>query len=117
MYPLKVFFYRTDRGNEPVREWLKGLSAPDKRIIGEDIKIVQYGWPIGMPVVRKVSRDLWEVRTRLNSRVARVLFTLDENNIVLLHGYIKKTNAIPKDDLELAVKRMKQVRSYYEADK
>ena len=49
--PLEVVFYRTESGNEPVRAWLQGLNKQDKKTIGGDIKTVQYGWPIGMPVV------------------------------------------------------------------
>ena len=109
-HPLNVFFYRTDNGNEPVREWLIGLSKGDKKRIGEDIKTVQYGWPIGMPVVRNISSGLWEVRSNLCNKISRGLFTLYGNNIVLLHGFIKKTAATPKDDLELALKRMKQIK-------
>jgi phage-related protein len=109
-HPLKVFFYRSDSGNEPVRDWLKGLSKDEKKQIGEDIKTVQYGWPIGMPVVKSLSQGLWEVRTNLDRRIARILFVLCDNNIILLHGFIKKTRTTPKDDIDLAVKRMKQVR-------
>jgi phage-related protein len=109
-HPLEVVFYRTDSGNEPVREWLKDLSKDDKKRIGEDIKTVQYGWPIGMPVVKPLHKGLWEIRTNLDHKISRVLFTLHENHIVLLHGFIKKTQATPKDDLDLAVKRMKQIK-------
>lgn len=61
--PLRVVFYRTASGNEPVREWLRGLSRAEKKIIGEDIKIIQFGWPLGMPLVRKLDTGLWEVRS------------------------------------------------------
>jgi phage-related protein len=74
--PLEVVFYRTESGNEPVREWLRGLGKQDKKAIGGDIKTVQYGWPIGMPVVRKMDPGLWEIRCRLDQRIARILFTV-----------------------------------------
>ena len=92
---LKVVFYRSERGNEPVREWLKSLSLDEKRIIGEDIKTVQFGWPLGMPVVRKMEPGLWEVRSRLPGRIARVLFTVKDGMMVLLHGFIKKSDKTP----------------------
>jgi len=103
---LEVLFYRTGSGNEPVRQWLKGLSKRDKKIIGGDIKTVQYGWPLGMPVVRKLDQDLWEVRSRLEQRIARVIFTVIAGKIVLLHGFIKKSQKTPREDLELAKDRM-----------
>jgi phage-related protein len=107
---LKVVFFRTERGNEPVREWLRSLSIEEKRIIGEDIKTVQFGWPLGMPVVRPMEPGLWEVRSRLPDRIARVLFTVNGNVMVLLHGFIKKSEKTPVDDLRLARQRLAQLR-------
>ena len=102
---LNVVFYRTSSGSEPVREWLRGLSKADKRAIGSDIKTVQYGWPIGMPVVRKLDTGLWEVRSRLDQHISRVLFTVHGETMVLLHGFIKKSQKTPKEDLQLAKDR------------
>jgi phage-related protein len=97
-------------GNEPVREWLKSFPREDRKTIGEDVKTVQFGWPLGMPVVRKLDKDLWEVRSRLRNRFARILFTVDDNVMVLLHGFIKKSQKIPKKDLEVAKRRIIQLR-------
>jgi phage-related protein len=104
---LSVNFYVTDAGTEPVRDWLKSLPAADKRRIGEDIKTVQYGWPLGMPLVRKMEPNLWEVRISLPGRIARVLFTLEGTIMVLLHGFIKKSPQTPLADLRIAKQRMK----------
>lgn len=108
--PLEVNFYKTESGKEPVREWLSSLTKDDKKVIGEDIKTVQFGWPLGMPLVEKIEPNLWEVRTRLKDGIARILFTLISQKIIIVHGFIKKSKKIPKDDLELAIKRMKLVR-------
>jgi phage-related protein len=107
---LRVVFYKTSLGNEPVRDWLKSLAWEDKKTIGEDIKTVQYGWPLGMPVVRKLAPGLWEVRSRVKNGMARVIFTVDQNVMVLLHGFIKKTQKTPQDDLNLARERLNQLR-------
>ena len=104
---LDVRFFKTDGGTEPVRDWLLELSATDRKTIGEDIKTVQFGWPLGMPLVRKLDKDLWEVRIHLESRIARVLFKVSAGKIVLLHGFIKKSQATPKADLDLAKDRMR----------
>ena len=102
---LPAHFYRLASGREPVREWLKGLDV-DRQIVGEDIKDVEYAWPIGMPLVRSLGYGLWEVRSALASgRIARVIFTVDHGCMVLLHGFLKKTQATPKADLDLARKR------------
>lgn len=102
---MEVAFYRMDSGGEPVRDWLRGLAKAEKRIIGGDIKTVQYGWPLGMPVVRKLEQDLWEIRSRLDKRIARVLFTVQGNTIIVLHGFIKKSQKITKAALVLARQR------------
>jgi len=101
---VPAIFYRTEAGGEPVREWLKGLSPEDRKRIGEDIKTVEFGWPIGMPVCRPLRDGIYEVRTSLaQNRIARVLFYIDKDGrMVLLHGFIKKTQKTPGEDLELA---------------
>ncbi len=104
---LQVRFYKTDAGTEPVRDWLRELSATDRKTIGEDIKTVQFGWPLGMPLVRKIEKDLWEIRVHLDARIARLLFTVSSGKIVLLHGFIKKSQATPQPDLKLAKDRMR----------
>lgn len=108
---LSVKFFKTPAGNEPVREWLVSLSKDDRRIIGVDIKTVQFGWPIGMPMVEKLEIGLWEVRTNgLSFGIARTIFTIEGNLMILLHGIIKKTNKIPRADMDLARKRLAYLR-------
>ncbi|MEY4863853.1 MAG: hypothetical protein RLZ51_1948 [Pseudomonadota bacterium] len=104
---LDVRFFRTNAGKEPVREWLKDLPAIERKTIGEDIKTVQFGWPLGMPLVRHLGGDIWEVRISLSNRIARVLFTMDGQDMVLLHGFIKKQQKTPGPDLDLAIERLK----------
>jgi phage-related protein len=103
---LPACFYRSDSGREPVREWLKGLDPEDRKATGEDIKDVEFSWPISMPLVRSLGRELWEVRSSLpDGRIARVIFCIDQERMVLLHGFIKKTQKTPQHDIELALKR------------
>ncbi len=101
---VPAIFYRTEAGREPLREWLKGLPADDRKRIGEDIKTVEFGWPIGMPVCRPLGGSIHEVRTSLaQNRIARVLFYIDKKSrMVLLHGFTKKTQKTPDEDLKLA---------------
>ncbi|NHR04680.1 type II toxin-antitoxin system RelE/ParE family toxin [Chromobacterium haemolyticum] len=106
---LDVCFYQTASGTEPVRDWLKALEAPDRKVIGAAIKTVQFGWPLGMPLVRKMAKDLWEVRIHLPGRIARVMFIVVAEAMVLLHGFIKKSQATAKEDLGLALARLKQL--------
>jgi phage-related protein len=108
---LDVRFFADESGNEPVREWLKTLPASERRTIGEDIKTVQFGWPRGMPLVRKLAKDLSEVRIHLMVRIARVLFTVVGHTMVLLHGFIKKSQATPPEEHDVAKQRLQQLRS------
>jgi phage-related protein len=106
---LPARFYRSDAGREPVREWLKSLDAEDRKVIGEDIKDVEFSWPIGLPLVRSLGRDLWEVRSSLpRGRIARVIFCIAEKQIILLHGFIKKTQRTPQSEIDLALKRKRE---------
>jgi phage-related protein len=102
-------FFKTANGNEPVREWLKCQTKDYKKSIGEDIKVVEKSWPIGCPLVKKLDKDLWEVRTNLTDGICRVFFTVFENYMVLLHSIIKKTRKTPKQDLNLAKSRRDKV--------
>jgi len=103
---LDVVFFRTEPGNEPMRDWLKELTRDDRRCVGCDIQIVQFRWPLGMPLVRKMDKALWEVRSRLaDGCISRVFFTVDNNEMVLLHGIVKKSRTTPKTDLNIAKTR------------
>jgi phage-related protein len=107
---LPAAFYELPSGREPVRDWLLDLDAVDRKIIGEDIKDVEFAWPIGMPLCRSLGRGLWEVRSDLpQGRIARVIFCVHLEQMVLLHGFIKKTQKALPADLELAVKRMRDL--------
>ena len=105
---LDVVFFRTGSGTEPVRRWLRSLPVSHKKAIGEDIKTVQFGWPLGMPLVEKLEPYLWEVRTKVPDGIARVLFTVDGHLMILLHGFIKKTKRIPTKEITTARSRLRQ---------
>lgn len=105
-------FYISSGGNEPVREWLKDLDEPDRHAIGQDLMRAQWRWPVGMPLCRPMGNGLWEIRTNLpSSRIARVLVCLYKDRLVALHGFIKKTQKTPADELTLAKKRQKELQS------
>lgn len=85
------FFFKMASGTEPVRDWLKTLRKEGRMMIGEDMLFVQYNWPIGKPLVDNLGDGLWELRSKLENRIARVIFCFHKRNIVALHGFIKKT--------------------------
>jgi len=106
---LDVVFYKSESGKEPVREWLKDLPKEDRRAIGEDIKTAQYGWPLGMPLIRKIERGLWEVRSNISAGIARVFFTVMDRTMILLHGFVKKSQKTPQNELDTARRRLNNV--------
>ena len=111
MKKLPVHFYQLDSGREPVREFLLDLGRPDSRIIGEDIKTVEQGWPIGMPVCKPLGQGLWEIRSNIShGRIARIIFCIHNEKICLLHGFVKKTQQTASLDMELAKKRQADLR-------
>ena len=107
---LTAVFYRASSGKEPVRDWLKGLPVEDRKAIGKDIATVEYSWPVGMPLCRSLQGALWEVRSNLGQgRISRVIFFNLNSQMVLLHGFIKKSQKTPLKDLQIAEQRMKEV--------
>ena len=115
MKRLPAKFFRSEGGVEPVKEWLKTLDREDCRIIGSDIKDVEFSFPIGLPLCRSLSgyKDLWEVRSKITrGRIARVIFYISNGEMILLHGFVKKSQKTPKKEIDLAVKRQKEHQKY-----
>ena len=107
---VPVRFYRTEAGGSPVLDWLRGLDRGDRHAIGLDLMRVQFGWPIGRPLVGSLKEGLWEVRSRLPSdRIARLILCFHDQTLVVLHGFIKKSQKTPAGDLAMARRRMKEV--------
>ena len=107
---ISLVFYRSDAGNEPVRDWLKALDRDDRHAVGLDLQRVQHRWPVGMPLCKALGGGLWEVRTSLPSRtIARVFICFHDGVLYALHAIVKKTQQTPNEALTLARKRMKDV--------
>ena len=91
------------------------LSREDRKTIGEDIATPEFCWPVGMPKcsAMKGAKGLYEIRSNISSgRIARVFFVLIGNQMVLLHGFVKKTQKTPGKELKLVTARMKEVQRY-----
>ena len=114
---LDVIFFRTASGNEPVREWLNSIGGDDEKTLSTDIQVAAEHWPqvLRTSLVKKMQgeENLWEVRQRISKgkRTARVLFTVDGSRMILLHGFIKKSQRTPLKDLRLARKRKELAKS------
>lgn len=103
---LEVIFYRSASGDDPAAEWIRSLPKADRQTIGKDLMKIQIGWPIGMPLVRKLESDLWEMRSNLRYGIARVLFTIEGKKMIVLHGFIKKTQKTPPAELQTVRQRL-----------
>lgn len=109
---LPAAFFQLASGKEPVRDWLFELSAEDRKIVGDDIRDLEFSWPIGLPLCRSLGGGLSEVRSNLtDGKIGRVIFCVANEQAVLLHGFVKKTQKTPKKDLDLATKRKKELDS------
>ena len=97
-------------GRQPVKEWILELSQEDRKRVDRDNQKVEFGWPPGLPYCRGLGNGLWEVRSDLtDGKIARVIFAVATGRMVLLHGFIKKTQQTPGRDLKLALKRIKEI--------
>ena len=111
MKKITSLFYETSAGNKPVREWLLSLDKDDRKIVGGDIKTIEYGWPVGMPTCKSLGKKLFEVRSNISDkRISRVIFVVIDEYMVLLHAFIKKTQKTEKSDLDLALNRLKDIK-------
>jgi len=90
---------------------LKELQSEHRKTIGEDIKTLQFGWPVGMPLARKMDEGLWELRSNISAGIARTFFTMFDDRIVLLHGFLKKPRKTPTKELAIAKRRLGKLRS------
>jgi len=107
---LQARFFETGTGRKPVKEWLLDLARNDRRLVGKDIQKVEFGWPIGMPYCRPLGHGLWEVRSDLtDGTIARVMFCIVADEMVLLHGFIKKTQKTPAKEIDLALRRKREL--------
>ena len=93
-----------------MRDWLKGLDRESRKTIGEDVKTLQFQWPVGMPLTRKMDEDLWELRSHVASGIARTFFTIYDKKIVLLHGFAKKSRKTPAKELAVAKRRLTKLK-------
>lgn len=104
---IEVYFYREESGKSPVQIWLQKLSQDDRKIIGRDIKKIQISWPVDNLLVKPLGSKMWEIRSRLDNRIVRIIFVFHDSKIILLHGFIKKTQKTPQQEIDLAIKRSK----------
>jgi phage-related protein len=108
--PIPLVFYRTPAGSEPVREWLKDLPLDDRKTIGQDLRRLQFRWPVGMPLARSLGKGLWEVRSNLScGTISRVIFCFYQGELVALNAFVKKTQQTPQSELDLALDRKKEL--------
>jgi phage-related protein len=102
---LNVIFFKTKAGHEPVLEWLREQDVENRKLIGADLRTVQIGWPLGMPLVRHLGDGIYEVRTDIRDGIARVLVFQNQQNLIVVEGFIKKSQKTPKTQLDNAKKR------------
>ena len=112
LVPFPLLFWRSSTGKEPVREFLQEQTKPDRVRLGSDLRKLQFGWPIGMPLVRSLGGDLWELRSSTPSkREVRIIFASGDDVLVLLHAFVKKSQKTPPSEMAVARQRLKELQS------
>lgn len=107
---FKIYFYKEQSGKSPVEIWInKMLTLKEKNKIYDGLKKLQCEWPIGLPLTRHLENNLWEMRTYLGTRDSRLIFIIKNKNIFILHGFIKKTNKTPRNEINLALDRKEKL--------
>ncbi|MGV8839970.1 MAG: type II toxin-antitoxin system RelE/ParE family toxin [Bauldia sp.] len=101
----EAIFFRTASGNVPALDWFRGLEPEERRIVGYDLRVLQIGFPMGMPLCKPLGHGLWELRSTLPGKIARVIFFIDGSRFIIVHGFIKKSEKTPKKELETAKAR------------
>ena len=109
-----VVFFQTGNGKQPAREFIKELRKEDQREIGADIRVVQENFPIGLPLVKKLKPELWEIRSTIKNGISRVFFTFRNEKMILLHAIVKKTQKTPVQDIGIAIDRLKEFKKLQE---
>jgi phage-related protein len=104
---LRVVFFRTEGGSEPVLDFLRALEPEERRIVGEDLRTVQIGWPLGMPLCRRLEKGLYEIRSDFSAKrqICRLIFFQHGDALVIVEGFIKKAQKTPEAALQQARKR------------
>jgi phage-related protein len=111
-----VVFFETANGKQPVREYIRKLSKKDQKEVGADIRVVQDSFPIGLPLVRKLKPELWEIRSFIKDGISRIFFTFFNEKIILLHSIVKKTQKTPLKEIDTAIERLKEFKKMQKQD-
>jgi len=112
-----VVFFETASGKQPVREFILIQTKEDQKEIGADIRVVQDNFPIGLPLVRKLKPDLWEIRSTIKDGISRVFFTFFDEKIILLHAIVKKSQKTPQKEIDIATERLKDFKKMQKGEK
>lgn len=107
---MEVIFFREKSGREPIAEFLDGLPEKPLGKIFRDIEtLAKHPHDLREPYAKHLEGSLWELRTRFSTNVYRIIYCIRDEKIILLHGFVKKTQKTPLRDLEIARRRYKEL--------
>lgn len=106
-----IEYYINPDGKSPIKDFIDGLPFKAKARMVKTLDLLEeYGIQMGEPHVKNVARKLWELRVKAKKGIFRFFFTVEKNRvIILLHGFQKKSEKIPKRELDIAIKRMREI--------
>lgn len=107
----KINYYHSHTHRSPIKEWIDALDNEPKAEVFKVFEMLKkYGTDLGLPFVRPLENKIYEVRAKDRSGIYRVLyFAHTDKTFVMLHGFQKKTQATPRKELDIALKRMKEI--------
>lgn len=109
----KINYYYNRNNKSPLKEWLDEIGNEPKAEIFRIFEMLsKYGIELGLPFVRHIENKIYEVRAKDKSGIYRVLYFAHTDKVfVMLHGFQKKTQATPRKEIEIAIKRMKEIQN------
>jgi len=105
----KVNFFKTDRGDCPVKEFIEDLNLPTISKITHTIELLEdYGPYLKPPYIKKMGNKFYELRT--SGKIAvRIFYTICKNEYYLLHAFRKKSRKTPGQEIKTAIDKMKEL--------
>ena len=101
--------YYNENVQELINDWPVGIRAYYARITE---RMAYFGPNLGMPFTRSVGNGLFEIRAKGKEGIGRAFFcTVVDQRIIILHAFVKKTQKTPKKELDIAIRRMKDVKA------
>lgn len=112
---FKIIYYKDDKGDNPIQEFLVNLGRSNRILVAktrQGIEKLRNRAYHKEPLSKHLEPGLWELRIRAGVDILRIIYTFDKGKIIiLLHGFVKKDQKTPVSELEVARRRLKEIKA------